>query len=158
MKSEKGFTLIELLVVVAIIGILASVVLASLNTARTKARDARRKADIKQIANALALHFSTYGNFTQPEACGEDNSFGIQTSGSCGTVGGTGDWDVGSDLRDLITNGFMSTLPKDPVNNNTYKYTYEVFNAGEAGYGPAGLAYDLCATLEAGGTFCVNQR
>ncbi len=56
-KNKKGFTLIELLVVIAIIGILASVVLASLNTARKKSRDARRIADIKQLQLALELYF-----------------------------------------------------------------------------------------------------
>ncbi|RJQ37534.1 type II secretion system protein [Candidatus Parcubacteria bacterium] len=54
-RTEKGFTLIELLVVIAIIGILASIVLASLNTARQKSRDARRIADVKQIQLALEL-------------------------------------------------------------------------------------------------------
>ena len=56
-RTKKGFTLIELLVVIAIIGILASIVLASLNTARIKSRDARRIADIKQIQIALELYF-----------------------------------------------------------------------------------------------------
>jgi len=56
-NSVKGFTLIELLVVIAIIGILSSVVLASLNSARKKGRDARRVSDIKQIQLALELHF-----------------------------------------------------------------------------------------------------
>lgn len=53
-----GFTLIELLVVIAIIGILASIVLASLNSARVKSRDARRVADIKQIQLALELYYN----------------------------------------------------------------------------------------------------
>ncbi|MBU3925563.1 prepilin-type N-terminal cleavage/methylation domain-containing protein [Patescibacteria group bacterium] len=57
LKNKKGFTLIELLVVIAIIGILASVVLASLNSARKKSRDARRIADVKQIQLALELYF-----------------------------------------------------------------------------------------------------
>ncbi len=56
-KNSKGFTLIELLVVIAIIGILSSVVLASLNSARRKSRDARRVADIKQIQLALELYY-----------------------------------------------------------------------------------------------------
>lgn len=56
-KRNKGFTLIELLVVIAIIGILSSVVLASLNSARKKARDARRVADIKQLQLALEMYF-----------------------------------------------------------------------------------------------------
>src|SRR3989344_73172 len=62
--GEYGFTLIELLVVIAIIGILASVVLASLNSARKKSRDARRLADIKQIQVALELYFdANSGNY-----------------------------------------------------------------------------------------------
>ncbi len=58
-KNKKGFTLIELLVVIAIIGILSSVVLASLNNARRKSRDARRVADIGQLRLALEPYFDT---------------------------------------------------------------------------------------------------
>ncbi len=55
MNRKSGFTLIELLVVIAVIGILASVVMASLNSARVKARNARRNSDIKQLVNAFNL-------------------------------------------------------------------------------------------------------
>jgi len=54
---KRGFTLIELLVVIAIIGILSSVVLASLNSARQKGRDARRISDVKQVQLALELFY-----------------------------------------------------------------------------------------------------
>jgi len=62
MKKNKGFTLIELLVVIAIIGILSSVVLASLNSARNKGADAAVKS---QLANARAqaeLFYDANGN------------------------------------------------------------------------------------------------
>jgi len=56
MKNKKGFTLIELLVVVAIIGILATIVLSSLSSARERARDATRLSDIRTIQTALELY------------------------------------------------------------------------------------------------------
>jgi prepilin-type N-terminal cleavage/methylation domain-containing protein len=55
-QSNRGFTLIELLVVIAIIGVLASVVLSSMNQARMKGRDARRHADLKQFQVALEMY------------------------------------------------------------------------------------------------------
>ncbi|MFA6095454.1 MAG: type II secretion system protein [Candidatus Paceibacterota bacterium] len=64
-KFSKGFTLIELLVVIAIIGILSSVVLASLNTARGKGADAAIKANLANIRAQAEIYYdsnsSTYG-------------------------------------------------------------------------------------------------
>lgn len=57
LKKKRGFTLIELLVVIAIIGTLATIVLVSLNTARSKARDTRRATDLKNIALALEMYY-----------------------------------------------------------------------------------------------------
>lgn len=62
-KSNKGFTLVELLVVIAIIGILASVVLVSLNSARGKARDARRISDLHQLSLALENYYDAVGSY-----------------------------------------------------------------------------------------------
>jgi len=86
---QQGFTLIELLVVVAIIGIIASAVVVNLTIARSRARDARRKADLKTIQTALEVYLaekdqypSTLGIAGCPAGssgvpfCGEPNNFG----------------------------------------------------------------------------------
>jgi len=63
-RSKHGaFTLIELLVVIAIIGMLSAITLVSLNGARMKARDARRKVDIGNIITALNLYYDKYGHY-----------------------------------------------------------------------------------------------
>jgi prepilin-type N-terminal cleavage/methylation domain-containing protein len=61
--STRGFTLIELLVVIAIIGVLSAVVLAALNTARTKGTDASSKANLDTIRTQSVLYFDTNGNY-----------------------------------------------------------------------------------------------
>lgn len=91
-NNRKGFTLIELLVVIAIIGILSSIVLASLNSARKKARDARRVADVKQLQLALELYFDA--NRAYPTTLTAAN---------------------------LVTPGYISTIPSDPLSGN-YTY------------------------------------
>ncbi len=57
-ENQKGFTLVELLVTVGIIGILATITVASLSGTRSRARDAQRLSDVKQIAAALDAEFS----------------------------------------------------------------------------------------------------
>ncbi|MFA6407957.1 MAG: type II secretion system protein [Candidatus Paceibacterota bacterium] len=71
--KQRGFTLIELLVVISIIGLLSSIVLASLNTAREKARDAKRQEDLHSIQVALELYYITHGAyppFRPSSSCG----------------------------------------------------------------------------------------
>src|ERR1039458_5666907 len=71
-KFNKGFTLIELLVVIAIIGILSSVVLASLNTARGKGSDAAAKEDLNNIRAQAELRYDADGQ-TYANVCTDAN-------------------------------------------------------------------------------------
>lgn len=60
---KKGFTLIELLVVISIVGFLTSVVLASLSSARTNTKRASVQRSGIELRNAMALYYSTNGNY-----------------------------------------------------------------------------------------------
>ena len=64
-KNYQGFTLIELLVVVAIISLLSSIVMASLNSARNKAKDAAVKEGVHQMASVMAMNYNDYGSYCQ---------------------------------------------------------------------------------------------
>jgi len=98
-RGQKGFTLIELLVVIAIIGILATIVLVSLNTARSKARDVRRISDLRQLALALEMYYDDNSTYPVQATC----------------------VDIATPLAALATGGYMGALPADP---GTYTYSY----------------------------------
>ena len=91
-RGDQGFTLIELLVVIAIIGLLSSVVLVSLGTARLKSRDARRVADVGELRKALEIYNNdNRGRYPTP------NASPYYLTGVTG-----------------LTPTYIATLPKDP--------------------------------------------
>jgi prepilin-type N-terminal cleavage/methylation domain-containing protein len=107
LSSKRGFTLIELLVVIAIIGLLSSVVLASLNTARAKARDARRLSDLQEVQKALELYYDKHLSY--PPATDYNRL-------SCGSGGAN---DFATALAPLVSDKFIPSIPKDPINTKT---------------------------------------
>jgi len=113
--NKKGFTLIELLVVIAIIGLLSTLSLVALNSARARARDARRVADVRQIQTALELYFNEESGYPLAAAI---------------VAGGN----VTSSTSSTIYMGKIPTapLPADGVctgTTNTYTYTQDTSGA-----------------------------
>lgn len=129
-NTQRGFTLIELLVVIAIIGLLSSIILASLNSARVKSRDARRLADFKQIQTALELYY------------GDNTSYPTTASG--GTT-------VTSALGTALAPAYIQSVPKDPSRADTSATGYLYCSTD-------GQSYAMLADLERTNTWCVVSQ
>lgn len=78
-NRSKGFTLIELLVVIAIIGILSTLAIIALGSARQKSRDAKRLADVNQVIKALELYYNDANSYPTIITSGQPISFGSTT-------------------------------------------------------------------------------
>ncbi len=112
-SKNKAFTLIELLVVIAIIGLLATVVMTSLNSARTKGRDSRRIKDAEAIYKAVQLYYDDNGHYP------------CYNSGDPQYVYIKSDSTVSNNclVRDL--QGYLSKVPYDPGGKYAYFFPYE---------------------------------
>ncbi len=125
-KGERGFTLIELLVVIAIIGLLSGVVLASLNTARDKANDAKRKAEVKTLMTAVGAFYAQNGYLPR-----NANGWCTYISNPVYTAGFTSD----------LVPTYLRALPRDPKNpgvSGDYFYANQDNVAGK---------FTICALL-----------
>jgi prepilin-type N-terminal cleavage/methylation domain-containing protein len=131
--NRKAFTLVELLVVIAIIGLLSTVAVVSLNSARAKARDTKRIADIKQIMTAMNLYLNENGHYPDTGALGCAQGYtwyclGHGTSGTC--------WQGiyhGCTALDNALAPYMAKIPDDPTNDTAYAgdaYAYFYYNGG----------------------------
>ncbi len=102
MHTRKGFTLIEILVVITIIGILVGMISVGLSGARARGQDTRRVTDLKQLQNGLENYHAKYNQY--PITLGE-----------------------------LLTGAIgVDKLPKDPVSQADYFYSY--LTANREGY------------------------
>jgi prepilin-type N-terminal cleavage/methylation domain-containing protein len=122
MKKQAGFTLIELLVVIAIVGVLSVVAVVTLNSAFSKARDARRISDITQIQTVLDLYYDNRGVY--PAQAGVPLVLG--KTGALTFSSGSGWSDSASGTL------YMAAVPADPQSG--YNYSYQVNNTNLTTY------------------------
>jgi prepilin-type N-terminal cleavage/methylation domain-containing protein len=132
---KRGFTLIELLVVVAIIGILSSVVLGSLKTARDKAADAAIKADLSGIRASAEALYDTNG--------GEYGSVAYQANGDCGAA-----YTVGSMFSVAGTSITIATAHIKTQNGGA---------AMKCNQNATGQSYAIAVTLKSGTFWCIDS-
>lgn len=139
-KLNKGFTLIELIVVVFIVGLLATAAVMTYSKSQSRARDSRRATDLSAIKDALKMYYQQHYFYPHElDQCSVSGGVDIDSS----NCDGRGDWlgDSGQYLdvyNELVLNGFLKFLPKDPLNDLNYEYLYE----------PFGVVVDACTNID----------
>ena len=153
-KFKQAFTLLELLVVIAIIGILSSVVLASLASARERARDSTRISQLREVNKAVLLYKNKYGTLPM-QSLAESDAQNEAFTGSHVTEAVTSYFRPWSEFEAELSE-FMYAVPTDPINSSggpptvgAYNYRYYVNTQGE---------YMLITKFETeNGRSCENQ-
>jgi len=126
-KTLRGFTLVELLVVIAIIAILSSMIIGGFRSSQRRSRDAARKSDLKQIANALEMIYSDHQRYPSSDASGHILACDYLPA----NPGASGQCEFGVVLEDnIMSDGnttYMRSIPGDPAGGD---YFYRSVNGG----------------------------
>jgi len=156
-KFKHGFNLIELLTVITIIAILVSVVTVSWSAAQKKARDGKRKSDLKAVQQSLELYFQDNGTypFGQPILPNPGKIYCLIGGVIVGPIewGNKFECDIDPDPFDVNDVTYMNPLPIDQNSGSPYSYNHT------DGEGNIVLAYILQATLENANDpeYCVSE-
>ncbi len=132
-RKSSGFTLIELLVVIAIIALLSTMTIANLAVTRTKSRDATRLLTTREMFTALELYNQSYSHYPCSSGMRSDNA---------------------GFLQPLVTAGYLSSNPKDPVNKSPYIYWYASFKNTPGG--PCGQIAEVNYDIQVANTACLE--
>ncbi len=137
MRNSKGFTLIELLVVIAIIGLLSSVVLASLSSARKKAKDVVVQSSLIQMRTEATLYYSDNNNYGTAGSYGYmfNNGTPSNLSGACGTER-------------------AKVILKEVESNAAYDFAYCIVGVG----GKSFISFAYLLTKAPTGNYCVGSN
>lgn len=154
-KYTPGFTLIELLVIIALTGILAVVSLFGFDTMKKRGRDQQRKSDLAKIQTALGTYFSRKNRYPDEDYVNACDSSMDGSGTTCAPTGNS--WDLTgtgtgvSDLKDLIDEGILSSLPVDPKNKvengNIFLYHIELDKATQGSPACPGSGNKTCRYL-----------
>jgi prepilin-type N-terminal cleavage/methylation domain-containing protein len=117
-KKQRGFTIVELIVVVATIAVLSALIVSNVNQYIVKARDTKRKVDMRTLKMALNLYIGNHGTFPPASGAG------------CGTGINGADQTIPLALKN---DKLLSTMPKVPsavadCGDDYYMWTYDVSN------------------------------
>ena len=130
--QKKGFTLIELLIVVAIIGILAAIAIPNFLEAQTRAKVAKAKSEIRNLAVSLETYYIDNGGY--PPATERTSATNDLIGIDCGTIDISDCYTVGASSRSLTTPVSHQSIipfdPFDPVKHSPENYFDKVYEYG----------------------------
>ncbi len=142
MPRRRAFTLVELLVVIAIIGLLSTIAVVSLSSARSKARNTKRGADLKQLTTIMQLIYDQTGIFPASNAT-------VADTWACVSKNCRDGWaTIGSyNALDTAILNYISSKPDDPIGGNR-GYAGYLYNGGfPGGTGATTIVFPSAPTL-----------
>lgn len=123
-SSARGFTFVEVMVVISVIAIIASVIWINFGQASAESRDAKRKADLTLLKNAIELYNQKYGRY--PDGCNGPDEWAsqLESDNACNTNFGiyanyadTNEFIVGHEAGITFSPEFIRAIPVDPKPN-----------------------------------------